>query len=79
MQTAHALNSFVAGAEEQVVGVRQNDFGVQIVDEIARCQALDGALGADGHEYRRLNYAMRGVQQSGTRAGLRAGCLYFEM
>ena len=78
METAHALDAFMAGAEKEVVGVGKDDFGVKIVDEIARGKAFDRALGADGHEDGGFDGAMSGVQKAGARAAVGAGGLDFE-
>jgi hypothetical protein len=78
METAHTFDAIMTRAEEQVVGIREDDFGVKIVDEIARRKAFDGTLGADGHEYRRFDSAVSGVKEASARAGLGAGGLDFK-
>ncbi len=78
METAHTLDAFMAGAKEQVVGICEDDFGVEIVDEIARRKAFDGALRADGHEDRGFDGAVSGVEKASARAGLGAVGLDFK-
>jgi hypothetical protein len=68
MQAAKALNALVSGPKKQMVGVSQDDFGVQTVFEIALHQAFHSGLRADRHEYGSFNHAVRGVQQARTRA-----------
>ena len=45
---------FRAGAEHQVVGVAEDDLR-PVLDEVARLERLDRALGPDVHEDRRLD------------------------
>jgi hypothetical protein len=78
VETAEAFDAFVAGAKEEVVRVGEDDFGVEIVDEIAWRQAFDCALGADGHEDGGFDGAVGGVEEASARAGLGAGGLDFE-
>jgi hypothetical protein len=40
---------------------------VQIVQQVARDNAFNRPLGADRHEHRRLDIAMRGVDDAGAR------------
>src|SRR5205823_5251891 len=72
MQTAELADKLGAGTQEQVIGVRQQDLDAQLFGEVALSEAFDGGLGADGHEYRRFDRAVRGVEPAGARAGLRA-------
>ena len=58
--------------------LRENDFGVEIVDQIARKNAFDGRLSADGHENRSLDIAMRGVENARAGAGSGADGLKLE-
>jgi hypothetical protein len=78
VETAHPFNAFMAGPEEEMVGVREDDFGVKVVGEVAWREPFDGALRADGHENRGFYNAVGRVEQAGTSAGLRAGGLDFE-
>ncbi len=72
VQSAEFPDYFVARAEEQVIGVRQDDFGVQLAGQIALHDAFDGGLGADGHEDRGFDDAVGGVDASSARASVGA-------
>ena len=50
----------------------------QVFGQVALRQPLDRGLRADRHEDRRFDGAVRGVEQAGARAGLRAFGHYFE-
>ena len=65
-------DEFVAGAEVEVVGIGQQDGDAKILGQIALGKAFDGGLGADGHEYRRFDGAVRRMEQSGAGTGMRA-------
>ena len=58
VQPAEPLDPLVPGAEEQVVGVREDDAGAERL-EVARLERLHGGGGADRHEDRRLDRAVR--------------------
>ena len=64
--------SLVAGPQEQMIGIGQQDLDAEILGEVALGESFDRGLRADRHEYRRFDGAMRGVEQAGARAGLRA-------
>ena len=50
----------------EVVGVAENDFGVDILLQFMLMNGFDAASGADRHEDRRGNVAVVGAQQTGT-------------
>ena len=70
MQPAQLADQFVAGAEEQVIGIGEQDLDVEILGEVALGQSLDRGLRADGHEDGRLDVAVRGMEQAGAGAGV---------
>jgi hypothetical protein len=51
---------------------------VQIVQQVARDNAFNRPLGADRHEHRRLDIAMRGVDDAGARPCFGTGRLKLE-
>jgi len=61
-----------------MIGVAENDLGVEVVDQIPRQQAFDGGLRTDRHEDGRFDVAMRGVQNASPRPGMRTGGLNFK-
>ncbi len=61
----------MAGAQEEVVGVGEDDRRVEIVPEVALGEAFDGGLGADRHEDGGGDVAMFGVEDAGARASFR--------
>ena len=78
METAQALNDFVTRTEKEVIGIAENNFGVQISDQVPRQDALHRRLRADRHEDWSFDIAMRGVENACARAGFGAGCLKLE-
>ncbi len=61
-----------------MIGVAENDLGIQIPHQIPGENALNRRLRAHGHEHRGLDIAMRGVQNPRPRARLRANRLKLE-
>jgi hypothetical protein len=61
-----------------MIGVAQDDFGVEIVDQLSGGEAFYSSLRPDGHEYGSFDCAMSGVQQTGTRTRMRADGLNLE-
>ena len=68
MQAAGLLDELHAGAQEEVIGIGQDDARPQILQLIRR-DALDGRLRAHGHENRRKEAPVRGMDNP--RAGSR--------
>ena len=79
MQASQLTNKFMTGPQKKMIGIGQNDFGVQLAGQIALGDALDGGLRADGHEHRCFYSAVRGVNQARTSPGMPALGLEFEM
>ena len=71
-QPAQLANQLVPGPQEQVIGVRQDHVGVQFHLEIALHHTLHRGVRAHGHEHGSFNNAVRGVDSSGTGAGVGA-------
>ena len=69
MQAAEPSNRLMAGAQIKVIRVPENDFRVEVVDQIARQDTLDGSLRADRHENGRFHVAVRGMKYAGASAG----------
>ena len=61
-----------------MIGVAEDDLGVEVVDQIPRQQAFDGGLRTDRHEDWRFDVAMRGVQNPRPRPRVRTGSLNFK-
>jgi len=71
VETAEALDQLMAGPDEEMVGVAEDDLGPHL-QQILRGHRLDGGLGADRHEDRRLEDAVPGpdlAAPGGTFAG----------
>ena len=79
VQTAQFADQLVSGAQEQMIGIGQDDFGVEFAFQIALRNAFDRGLRAHRHEDRRLDDAVSGVQQPGARARVGALGLEFKM
>lgn len=75
MEAAEFPDGFVAGSQKEMVRVAENDLGVKVVQKVAWEDAFNGSLGADRHEDRSLDIAMRGVEDAGARSCFGAGCL----
>ena len=78
MEAAQPADGFVPRAQKEMISVAEDDLGVQIIDEVAREEAFDGGLRADGHEDRGLDDAVRGVKEARAGVGVRAGGLELE-
>ena len=61
MEAATASDELVTGAEEQVIGVAENDLRAAL-DQVAVKCGLDRALRAHGHERRRVHETMRRLE-----------------
>ena len=71
VQAACLLHELVPGPKIEVVRVAEDDVRAH-VHEVARGHRLDGRLRADGHEDRRFDVSVRGVQHAIARAALLA-------
>jgi hypothetical protein len=76
VQAAQAGDALVARAQVEVIRVGQDDPGIQVV-QVAGGDRLDGGLGADGHEYRRGNLTVGGLEKA--RAGAAIGARECEL
>jgi hypothetical protein len=52
-----------------MIGVAQQDLDAELV-ELRRCDAFHRTLGADRHEHRRLDRAVRRVEAAAPRSGV---------
>ncbi len=55
MQAASGSDHVNAGSQPEVIGVAEDDFGVEFRLEFLETNAFDGTGSANGHEHRRLN------------------------
>src|SRR5438876_7688656 len=69
MQSAQLPDQLVAGPEVEMIGIAEDDPGIQLVGQIALGESLDGALCSDRHEYGRFDIAMRCMQHPRAGAG----------
>jgi len=69
VKTAQFADEFVAGSEEEMVSVSQNDGGFEIFPKIPLREAFYGGLGSDGHERGGGDVAVWGVKNAGAGAG----------
>ena len=65
---AHAADGFVAGAQIEVIGVAEDDFGAEGFERVLR-DGFDGAGGADGHEDGRFDGGMGQSDATAAAAG----------
>ena len=66
VESTPARDQLVAGAQHQVIGVAENDARADLV-KMLMCKGFDGTLRADRHEDRRVDCAVRGLQDSASR------------
>jgi hypothetical protein len=78
VEATEGLDELMAGAKKEVVGVAEDDAGVEVAQKVALRNALDRGLGANGHEDGGFDGAMRGVEEAGASAGVRASGEDFE-
>ena len=76
MQAAHLLQHFRSRTQVEVVGVAQDDVGLQNLQHILRVEPLDAAHRADRHKNRGLDRTVRGGDGGG--AGAAVGGLKLE-
>lgn len=69
----------MAGTQEQVIGVGQDDVGVEVARQVALWDAFDGCLRADRHEDWCFHHAVSGMEQARARARVGAFSLQLEM
>ena len=67
VEASKAFDPLGAGPQRQMVGVGKQHLGAQVVNLLWR-ERFDGRLGADGHERRRLDQAVSGLQAPASRA-----------
>src|SRR2546426_2022646 len=58
VQTAELADEFVAGSQIEMIGIREDNFGAELLERFLT-QALNGRGGADGQEERRFDRAVR--------------------
>ena len=69
VQPAERADQFMAGTQEEMVGVGEDNAGAQFLAQIALREAFDGALRTDRHKDGRRDVAMIGVDDTGAGAG----------
>ena len=72
MKAAELSDHVLPGAEMEVVGVAEQDLGAERA-QLDRIDHLHGRLRADGHERRRAELPVRGLEHSGTRLAVGGG------
>jgi hypothetical protein len=63
MQSAETSDHFEPRPHVQVVGISQNDLGLQF-SQFSRTHGFDASLGADRHKCRSIDRAVRGIQSA---------------
>ena len=61
-----------------MVSVGEDDFGIEVVYQIAWGKTFDSALRADRHEHRSFDHTVSGMQQAGAGARVRTSGLDFK-
>src|SRR5882762_1855087 len=76
MKPAELAHQFVPGTKIKVIGVGEDDFCAELFENFLG-EALDGSLGAHGHEHRGFDWATRSRQAPAARScGI--GLCYFK-
>lgn len=73
MKSAHFADQLVAGAQPEVVGVAEDDLRAELL-ELERVEGFHRTLGADRHEDRSFDDAVRQAQGSAPGGAGRIGC-----
>lgn len=76
MQAAQIADEFMARAQVEMVGIREDDLGPELFERFLG-QGFDRSLGAHGHEERGLDRAVRSGEAAAARAS-GIGLRYFE-
>src|SRR6266403_4315784 len=76
VQAAELAHKFVAGTQIKMIGIREDDFRAEVFERFLG-ERFDGGLGANGHEDRSFDGAVRGRQAATTGTG-RIGLRYFK-
>ena len=74
MEAAELGDEILAGPQMEVVRVAEDDLRADRV-ELVRVDGLHRGLRPDGHEDRRADVAVRGVEHAGTRGAVAGGDL----
>lgn len=77
MESSEFFDDFGAGAEPEVVGVSEDDLGVDHV-EVIGVEGFDRALGADGHKDWGFDNTVRGSETTAAGLGVGIGGEEFE-
>ena len=72
VQTAAPGDELITGPQHQVIGVPKDDLGVNFLKMVRR-ESLDGALGSDRHEDRRLDGTVSGLKSPPPRGPIGVG------
>ncbi len=75
MQPAHFPDYIESGAEVEVVGVSEDDFGINDINQFIGGECFHHSLCADGHENRRGNVTMSCGQETCARGAIAASML----
>lgn len=72
MESTEFADQFMAGSQKKMVGVAEDDAGLEFVPKIPLVETFDRCLGADRHENGGRNVAVFGVQNARASARNRA-------
>jgi hypothetical protein len=67
-EAAEIADQLVAGAQIKMIGVGEQNSGIEVLGEVALGEPFDRGLRADGHEDGRLDIAVSGMQHTGAGA-----------
>ncbi len=67
MKTAKPAKDFEPGAQQQVIGIREQNLGTRIFERLRQLR-FDRGLGAHGHEKRRLDFPVQRAKRRRPRA-----------
>src|SRR4051794_14214653 len=79
MESAQLPNGFMAGSQEQVIGVGKEDWRIDLIQQLLGSHSLDGRLRTHGHENRSRDRPVVRVEETGSCPRDRAFRLNFKI
>src|SRR6266478_2525183 len=68
VQAAEIADQLVTGSQIKMIGVGEQNRGIEVLGEVALGEPFDRGLRADGHEHGRFDIAVSGMQHTGAGA-----------
>ena len=78
VKSARRPEDIQSGTEVQMIGIAENDLGLDIFFKVFMVYPLHGAYSAYGHENGSADITVAGVEHSATGGGMRVGMYLFK-